>query len=262
MEATTPAPILDFHGLEHSALAELCHQYDAVMLFGSVARGDAESGSDVDVLVLSEQPAALRERVPLSVTSYSPLHLEMMARHGSLFVLHLRSEGRVLVDRHRKLEEILRLWVQPDYDRMREGIRAATALLDVNPECFRNERSLQIAIFLLRSVLYLDCARKGAPTFGMRAVSHLLDDARIANFFGTMRRKLGDERIAALRLSQAKVLLADRLDGLARNPFGTLEALAVSWHHQYPMASHLAVQLLTDGRGIDYGNAPANWTEP
>lgn len=231
------------------------------MLFGSVARGDADPCSDIDVLVLG-QPIAAPDHARLSVTVYTSSHLETMARHGSLFVLHLRSEGRVLVDRRHELERILGAWIEPDFERMREGMRAAAAVLDVAPGRFRTGPLLQTALFVLRSMLYLDCARKGPPTFAMRAVARALGDPRIATLFERPAQATGDERPATARLDVTRALLAERFGGMVRNPFGTPEALAVSWHRCYPMASHLAVQLLTEGRGVDYSNAPADWMGP
>lgn len=76
-----------------------------VWLYGSVARGSHTSQSDLDILVLprggafEELPAAvndLPQREFCSVTSYSWLEIQRMAEYGSLFLLHLQLEGRLL----------------------------------------------------------------------------------------------------------------------------------------------------------------------
>ena len=41
--------------------------------------------------------------------------------------------------------------------------------------------------------------------------------------------------------------------------FQDLEALAVSWHTRFPMASHIAAQILTQDAGVCYTSAPVDW---
>jgi Nucleotidyltransferase domain len=91
---------------------------EAVCLFGSVARGDAHAGSDIDLLVLGTDPAltasALRSGLPAGVGSEHVSILyhtpETLANHldrWSRFGLHLKAEGEILVDRHSLLRAAL-----------------------------------------------------------------------------------------------------------------------------------------------------------
>lgn len=79
---------------------------DSVLLCGSVARGDANPWSDIDLLVTSSDPkltvAELRnvisERSHVSLIYYrSPLFATACQRHP-LFIEHLKKEGVVLFD--------------------------------------------------------------------------------------------------------------------------------------------------------------------
>lgn len=234
-----------------------CDAFPAVMLYGSVARGDAGGGSDVDLLALDERPRAAFESGRLSVTVYTEEHLRELAERGSLFVLHLRMEGRVLRDRTGALRNVLAAWHEPDYARMLEGVRAASAVLDVPPE--QRARCpmafLRVALFVLRSLLYLRCASQGRPAFAMRQVASILGDVRIPALFERLQAPAATEA----RWEQALVLLDEHLGGRARNSFGSLEALAVSWHRRFPMASDLAVRLLMGGETIEYALAPSDW---
>ena len=70
-----------------------------VVLFGSRARGDSDASSDEDVLVVAdvEDP----QTIAPSVTGLGLVHhrwsdLYRMCSYGSLFMLHLKLEGRVL----------------------------------------------------------------------------------------------------------------------------------------------------------------------
>jgi hypothetical protein len=77
-------------------------------VYGSVARQTASSTSDLDILVVkanidSRMPAPVLkvvEHLPcskfISVASYDWNSIEKMARYGSLFLLHLKLEGRPL----------------------------------------------------------------------------------------------------------------------------------------------------------------------
>lgn len=78
----------------------------AICLIGSVARGDARRDSDVDLLVVATQSTrALRAIVPPSMSSdtlslirKTPVQLHDLAARGSLFLAHVRTEGRVVHD--------------------------------------------------------------------------------------------------------------------------------------------------------------------
>jgi len=79
---------------------------EAVLLCGSVARGDANPWSDIDLVVTSSDPkltpAELRqvisERNHVSLIYYRTPSFETLYRHRPLFVAHLRKEGLVLFD--------------------------------------------------------------------------------------------------------------------------------------------------------------------
>jgi len=80
---------------------------EAVLLFGSVARGDDTDRSDIDVLVLIEAKSdalGVRKVVAAAEGPFAPvIHtsatLEQLQRDDWLFVKHLRDEGVVLFDR-------------------------------------------------------------------------------------------------------------------------------------------------------------------
>lgn len=83
---------------------------EGIVLYGSVARGDDESHSDVDILVLCstlrKRPLleALNSSVQdfggnLSLTLYTRRELQFLARVRSLFLLHLSRESITLLDR-------------------------------------------------------------------------------------------------------------------------------------------------------------------
>jgi predicted nucleotidyltransferase len=83
---------------------------EAGLLYGSVARGDAESYSDIDVLALcpvgqkrsvyDDLGAALSSRFSrVSLSIYSKREMRFLANAKSLFLLHLSTESVSLLDR-------------------------------------------------------------------------------------------------------------------------------------------------------------------
>ena len=83
---------------------------EAAALYGSVARGDTEPHSDIDLLLLCDpgqkgavfemvHPVLSREFRKLSLAVYSHKELKFLGRSGSLFLLHLKREADVLLDR-------------------------------------------------------------------------------------------------------------------------------------------------------------------
>jgi predicted nucleotidyltransferase len=91
---------------------------EAAALYGSVARGDVEPHSDIDLLLLCRsgqkkalfevvQPALSREFNKLSLALYSHDELKFLDRTGSLFLLHLKREADVLFDRAGFLSTLL-----------------------------------------------------------------------------------------------------------------------------------------------------------
>ena len=93
-------------------LPVLIEEYDPqqIVLFGSMARGRVEEGSDLDLLIVKEtdEPfldrsvrVALLCRAPVGVDYlvYTPTELAQMIARGNPFILNALQEGRLLFDR-------------------------------------------------------------------------------------------------------------------------------------------------------------------
>lgn len=86
-------------------------QQPTIWLYGSVARGDAEALSDVDILLLGdgEVPNEVYRHFRgrrVSLSRYSWEELRQMAAYGSLFLHHLKSEGRPLCESPRAARDL------------------------------------------------------------------------------------------------------------------------------------------------------------
>ncbi len=114
------------------ALVEEFPAISGVWLFGSVARGDEDELSDIDLFVLGTdphlRPSTIRNRLDLknrppkvSIVYHTPATLERFVKNGSRFIVHLQLEGEILFDNDGLLGKIqrlptLRASVKPEVD--------------------------------------------------------------------------------------------------------------------------------------------------
>jgi len=88
---------------------EECGDILAVVLFGSVARGDADLFSEKDVFVICDDlgnterfrrlKQRCRECFGEGVSAYKRRDVREMVSAGSLFLWHLKLEGQILLSR-------------------------------------------------------------------------------------------------------------------------------------------------------------------
>lgn len=226
------------------------------LLFGSHARGDARPGSDVDVLQLARSPSSYSHG-RLSVTVYRADDLRAMAKRGSLFVLHLRTDGRFLVDVDRVLEKILDSWeAPPSFDPLREALREASGALDISEADFtRNPRGyLNLATFLTRTELYARCASQGTPEFSVPLAA-----ARCgATNLGRLLEDRRDAPTSWSRFAELRRLMADDLEIPCANAYASLDALVVRLDAVTPIGAALVLRTCAGDPDISYHLMPSD----
>jgi hypothetical protein len=160
--------------MEHSALTTPA----AVWLYGSHARGDSDSKSDVDILVVADMEswkAQISRHVgcfgKASVSRYSWAELQSMANQGSLFLQHLRMEGISLFESPESRGALARLLNgMSNYKHARRDVMAFDVVLkDVNEELLAGspiEYELSVLGTVLRHASILGCHLINKPCFG------------------------------------------------------------------------------------------------
>jgi Nucleotidyltransferase domain len=154
----------------------------ATMLFGSAARGDESEQSDIDVLQLTNFPRKSYKVENFNVSVYTPQFLSLAASKGSLFVLHLITDGIVIEDPATILADCLRIYAPPpSYGPFLRELRTATDLLNVTEGFYERtwQRCNQLALFILRSALFADAAAQGRPMFSISSIADWKKDERI-----------------------------------------------------------------------------------
>src|ERR1700694_2431878 len=66
------------------------------VLYGSMARGDDDIFSDVDLLIIDDNADRQPSLSSATIVQYTWSEFSEMASYGSLFLWHLRMEGRTL----------------------------------------------------------------------------------------------------------------------------------------------------------------------
>lgn len=147
----------------------------ATWLYGSAARGDSTDRSDVDVLVVgSFRPDWLAHRFSgqrLSISQYSWSEIRHMASYGSLFLQHLRLEGRPLDYSPASIFDLAALLgTLPPYANVQRDLRAFQVSLDDIRVESKAPVSLPFELAslaaLVRRIGILGAYLNGKPTFG------------------------------------------------------------------------------------------------
>lgn len=153
----------------------------AAVLFGSQARKDADDYSDRDLFALcnckdvqdlinmKKYYATVLEYVSLGLSFYKKADVEIMANAGSLFMWHLKLQGRVIFSKQRIYEDMLNR-LQP-YGNYRADLRHYKGLLnDVLSSYDRlsllSEFDMSVLFTIARNVCILLCYNLGRPKFG------------------------------------------------------------------------------------------------
>ena len=100
---------------------ELNGHIDAIVVYGSVARGEAGEGSDIDVLIVGDEEENITDRgfdvsydvdleygVAMSPVYLTPMEIEYRIKIGSPFIEDIPTQGVMLYDSGETFERIRR----------------------------------------------------------------------------------------------------------------------------------------------------------
>ena len=165
----TDQDIRDALGIDHLSR-------DSYVLYGSYARGDYDPASDVDVLrITTKRMRANRIDGQVSLHIYDIKDLLVMARQGSLFILHLLREARPLHDPCKYLTDLSDAFQEPTsyVSAARQILQPATCLIEIDESLFQTapKAFLDVSIFLCRTLIYAEHADQGPFSFSLRSLA-------------------------------------------------------------------------------------------
>jgi hypothetical protein len=125
------------------------------VLYGSAARGDNDTLSDVDVLIVEDRHIHCASIQGATVVRYTWKEFCDMSEYGSLFLRHLRSEGRVIqCDDTGEKNYNLRLAHLPSYSRALFDLRSfESAINDSEFALTAGDTSVEFELASLATVM-------------------------------------------------------------------------------------------------------------
>ena len=168
----------------------------AVLVYGSVARGEHHAGSDLDILQIVDDVREQFAMGNIQVAPYTWDRLEGMARNGSLFIAHLVEEGRPLYDPENLFQRLQDCYREVPLAIELRSLQVTSCLLDVSSEVYKDfwPGLHKCAAFVLRSLAYVQARQRNCRSFSLARVTEILGDTRLVHIITIRSLSFPDER--------------------------------------------------------------------
>lgn len=225
---------------------------ESIIIFGSYARNDYNEQSDVDMLLIYPEYHPSIQIDKLSISIYSKEKLIEFAKSGSLFVLHLIKEGKVLEGQN-FIETLASHFKMPDFKLLKDELIESCKLLQICQEEFNNYKSNIIGVqkFILRSILYMKGIQKGVKTFNILKVLEFLELKEICYIFN---RKF-QYNMNYDQFLKINTIIENLLNLKFSENISSIESIILNNHPKKNLLHTLGMSIVKkDSIGIDYPN--------
>lgn len=170
----------------------------SLIIYGSCARGDNVSTSDVDLLSLvSEGDYRMIVQNKINLALYPRSDAFEMARTGELFMLHIVREGRALIDFDADFEQLKAdFQFKPSYG---TEIANATALGWALIQLGRDVKNFALVnkriAWCVRTILIAKAAEQKEAIFASQALAKFVNDPSVANLIENKNSTSSNQKV-------------------------------------------------------------------
>ena len=221
----------------------------ALLAYGSRARGDAVTGSDLDLLALVNTPRSSTYAGDVSVSYYTGEQLATGI--GTLFGAHLKRDSMVLWDPDGLLATAVKAMGSVDTARLFRRVRTMSGLFATPEQDLPKYLPglLREARYLLRSCLYAQAIAAGQPCFSVREIAAKHNDPHLALLLASRHSKEASDEDLDECLSRLRQIIGE----FPPSEHGSLEATIVNeWERPGDLLSVAFLALGITGQGVDY----------
>lgn len=239
-------------GLRSNAIGD----WQAMLLYGSWARGDADVDSDLDVLLLEANTSfrSIRD-ARVSLARYDSRDVSNLS--GTLFGFHLVRDGIVLHDTGGQLARALSAIQPPVPGSIIARVRLLSQVLDVSDADRREyiEGLTKVGRYLLRTAMYAQALDKGRPCFSVREIANHKHDTALVAVLSSHEAVRPAASLEVFHDLCRRLTAA--IGPLAPNPFGTLHGLIEgSWADARELSNFATLVLASEEDELPYDELP------
>jgi Nucleotidyltransferase domain len=210
----------------------------SLIIFGSYARGDQDSDSDVDLLgIVNDNGYNVAHLPGISLVLYSYKYLIEQAQGGNLFVWHLKEEGKSLFDAEGLFHNVsAEFKFKESYqDRINDATLVGRLLLENKNFSLNQKIACKYLLFSIRTIAISKFAESRMPFFSKKDMTSNFKDDLLSRLWEYKHKSalddLGIELLKQfLRLHGNPELLTKdfkelNLDGYAKKVYSTFNKI-------------------------------------